>query len=289
MLAERAARLEVDKKEKEAAEKAQRTAEAKARKAAVEEQAPAGSKKSADKTYALMQKKRQQEAREDRERILRRVEDDKVERREREAQRKAEAKAMEDAAKGDGELAPSSSVVPPSSTNNSAHCALQVRLFDGSTIRSRLSSGGSLRANVRPWIDEHQKGDIPYTFKHVLTPLPNKNISISDEEQSLQSQGLTPSATLILVPIQGYTSAYGDGASRGIVSRVASGGYGLVSSGVGLVSGIFGSLLGGGSAEGATESGPTNPNPATSDRTQRAQDRDDQQFYNGNAVRSKIT
>jgi hypothetical protein len=290
MLAERAARLEVDKKEKEAAEKAKRVAEAKARKAAIEEEAPAGTQKSADMKYALMQKKRQQDARAERERILKRVEDDKAERREREAQRKAQAKAKEDTEKGIQTDAPSSIVQPPSAIK-SAQCALQIRLFDGSTIRSRFPSDGSLRANVRPWIDEQQSGDTPYTFKHVLTPLPNKNISISDEEQSLQSQGLTPSATLILVPVQGYTSAYEDGASSSIVSRVASGGYGLVSSSVGLMTGVLGSFLGGGGAasppaqERPADSAPANPNPAVNLRTLRDRDRDDQQFYNGNAVR----
>lgn len=292
MLAERAARLEADRKEKEAAEKAKRIAEVKARKVAMEEEAPVGTQKSADMKYALIQKKRQQDARAERERILKRVEDDKAERREREAQRKAQAKAKEDAEKEDGEPAASNSIIRPTSLNKSSHCALQVRLFDGLTIRSRFPSDDSLRANVRPWIDQQQTGDTPYTFKHVLTPLPNKNISISDEEQSLYSQGLTPSATLILVPVQGYISAYEDGASTGIVSRVASGGYGLVSSGVGLVTGVLGSFLGGGSAatpptqERPADPAPADANPAISVRTLRDRDRDVQQFYNGNAVSS---
>jgi hypothetical protein len=289
MLAERAAHLEVDKKEKEAAEKAKRVAEARVRKAAIEKEAPVGTQKSADMKYALMQKKRQQEARAERERILKRVEDDKAERRERDGQRKAQAKALEDAEKEEGEPVASSSIRPPPSANKSAYCALQVRLFDGSTIRSRFPSNGSLSADVRPWIDEQQAGDTPYTFKHVLTPLQNKNISISEEEQSLQSQGLTPTATLILIPVQGYTSAYEDGASSGIVSRVASGSYGLVSSGVGLITGVLGSFLGSGDGAASTQGRaadptPPNPNPAINVRTLRDRDRDDQQFYNGNAV-----
>jgi hypothetical protein len=287
MLAERAARLEVDKKEKEAAEKAKRVAEARARRAAMEEEAPVGSQKSADMKYALMQKKREQDARAERERILKRVEDDKAERREREAQRKARAKVKEDA-EASVESAPSSSIVPPSITNKSVQCALQIRLFDGSTIRSRFPSNCTLRADIRPWIDGQQSGDTPYTFKHVMTPLPNKNISISDEEHTLYSQGLTPSATLILVPVHGYTSAYEDGASSGIISRIASGGYELVSSGVGLVAGVMGSLLGSGAAtparERSVDPAPANPIPSINVRTLRDRDRDDQQFYNGNAV-----
>ncbi|KAG0650239.1 ubx domain-containing 7 [Hyphodiscus hymeniophilus] len=273
MLAERASRLEVDKKEKEAAEKAQRKAEAKARKAAQEE-GPIDTQRSADRSYASMQKKRQQDARAERERILKRVEDDKAERRERDARRKAEAKAIADAEKEGREPVASSVRVPSMSANKTTHCALQIRLFDGSTIRSRFPSDGSLRADVRPWIDEQQAGDTPYTFKHVLSPLPNKNISISDEEQSLYSQGLAPSATLILVAVQGYTSAY-EG-SGGIVSRVASGGYGLVSSGVGLITGVFGSLLGG-SGAAPTQERPADPalpttSPAIDFRTLRDRD-----------------
>ena len=292
MLIQRAARLKIEKREKDAAEKAKRIDEAKARKVALKEESPVSSQKSADMKYALMQKKRQQEARAERERILKRVEDDKAERREREIQRKAQAKAKEDAEEGKAESASPSSIRVPPSINKFTQCAVQVRLFDGSTIRSRFPSDGSLRADVRPWIDKQQIEDAPYTFKLVLTPLSNKNISISDEEHSLHSQGLIPSATLILIPVEGYTSAYKDGASRGIISRVASSGYGLVSSGVGLVSGILGTFIGGGRGgavapaplESPANSPPTDPNPAINVRTLRDHYPDDQQFYNGNAV-----
>jgi hypothetical protein len=286
LLAEGSARLEAHKREQDAKEKAKRIAEAKARKAALEE-APDDSKKSADMKYALMQKKRQQDAREERARILKRVEDDKAERREREAQRKAQIKAMENSQPSDS-AATTSSIVP-SALSRSHECALQIRLFDGSTIRSRFSSQGSLRADVRPWIDKQQSTDIPYTFKRVLTPLPNKNISISEEEQSLQSQGLAPSATLILVAVNDYTSAYKDSSTTGYVSRALTAGYGLVYSGVGLVTGVLGSILAGGPAQASPAADPTpiQPTPASNInvRTLREQDMvEDHQFYNGNAV-----
>ncbi len=284
LLAERSARLETHKKEQDAKEKAKRAAEAKARREAAEKAEVPGSKSSADLKYAQMQKKRQQEARDERARILKRVEDDKAERREREARRKAATKAL---AEGQPLEFETSSLKQAASTN-AKECAIQIRLFDGSTIRSRFPSSSSLRKDVRPWIDEKQTGDVPYTFKQVLTPLPNKNIETSEEDRSLQSLGLAPSATLILLPVTGYISAY-EG-NTGYVSRGVSAGYSLVSSGVGLVTGILGSLLGGGappqpSAE-ETHAPAVPPGPSINVRTLRDQEsrNDDQQFYNGNAV-----
>jgi hypothetical protein len=232
-----------------------------------------------------MQKKRVQDARDERARILKRVEDDKAERRDRETQRKAEAKAL-----ADGQPLPTgSSSVKQAKSIDSAECALQIRLFDGSTIRSKFPSSGSLRKDVRPWIDEKQTGDQPYNFKQVLTPLPNKDIGTSEEEGTLQSLGLTPSATLILVPITGYTSAYESG--TGLLSRGVSAGYGLVFSAVGMVTGILGNFLGGGATvpteeQHQTRASASNPNPSINVRTLRDQQAsgDEQQFYNGNAV-----
>jgi len=282
LLSERAARLEAQEKEQDAKEKAERIAEAQAKKEELEKAQGGPSKASADKKYALMLKKRQQDAREERARILKRVEDDKAERREREAQRKAEAKA-----KLESQVPPTGAIgfKQPSSTN-SEECALQIRLFDGSTIRSRFPSSGSLRKDTRPWIDEKQPGDVPYTFKHVLTPLPNVNIETSEEERSFRDLGLTPSATLILLPVTEYSSAYAGGGS-GLLWRGVSAGYGLVSSGVGMVTGTLGSFLGGGATptpqQEAAAPAP-NPNPSINVRTLRDQRPDDQQFYNGNAV-----
>lgn len=287
LLSERSARLEAQKKEQERIDKLKREAEARTRKAAMEEGLPSDPKKSADLKYALMQKKRQQDARAERERILKRVEDDKVERRHREALRKAQTVANDpqDAAPATVQA----DKIVSSTQNHSKECAIKIRLFDGSTIGSRFSASGSLRADVRPFIDSQQTPDIPYTFKHVLTPHPNKNISISDEEQTLQSQGLYPSAILILVSIQSYTSAYGDASATGYVTRGISAGYGIVSSGVGLVTGVLGSFLGGGAAAApapADTPAPANtPSSNINVRTLRDADRrEDQQFYNGNAV-----
>jgi UBX domain len=283
---EKKARLEAQKKALKTKDEARRAAEIRARRDEIDVIA---SKSTADKKYAMMQKKRAQDARDERTRILKRVEDDKAERRERDAQRKAEAKAL-----ADGQPLPSGpSSLQQAKSTNSAECALQIRMFDGSTIRNRFSSSASLRRDVRPWVDEKQTGDQPYNFKQVLTPLPNKNIETSEEEGTLQSLGLTPSATLILVPIAAYSSAYEGG--TGLVSRGISAGYGVVSSGLGMVTGLLGGFLGGSAAPAAEElrQAPTsasnpNPNPSINVRTLRDQQpsRDDQQFYNGNAVSS---
>lgn len=233
-----------------------------------------------------MQKKRQQEAREERARILKRVEDDKAARRENEAARKEEARA-----RAEGVSPPSgmSSINPPLA-NASAECAIQIRLFDGSTIRSRFPSQGTLRKDVRPWIDENKEDDnVPYTLKHVSMPGINKTIEASDEERSLQSLGLTPSATLIIIPVTNATNAYEGNSS--IVSRGISAGYGLVSSGLGLASGVLGSLLGTGVALPANERPDLSsvaPENSTNLNIRTFRDhnagRDDQQFYNGNAL-----
>ncbi|KAK0111271.1 hypothetical protein ONS95_001643 [Cadophora gregata] len=293
-LAERSRRLEAQKRSLEAAEKAKKAADAKAKKEAAE----AGNPKAAsEQKYAKLQAQRQKEAREEKARILKRVEDDKAERREKEAQRKREALAkLEGEREADKVVAESSaSALPARGGANAKECAVQVRLFDGSTIRSRFPSTGSLLKDVRPWVDEKQEGGTPYNFKQVLSPLPNKNIEMSEEEHTFTALGLTPSATLILVPVADYTSAYEGGG--GIVSRAASGGFALISSSVGLVTGALGSLLGGSTAPApapsqATSSGPAPPSTAINVRTLRDQrqesKKEDQQFYNGNAVCSSF-
>jgi len=290
VLTERRIRLEAHKKEKDAADKAEKLSQAKARREALQGDAPEGSKKAADMKYALLQKKRQQEAREERARILKRVEDDKAERREREALRKEKARAARsDQPDPDERNEVTSSSLQRSSDSKATECAVQVRLFDGSTIRSRFPTKSTLRGDVRRWIDDKQQdGGVPYNFKQVLTPHPNRNIDISEEEESLQSLGLFPSATLILVPVKGYTSAY-ENDSQGIISRGLSTGYGMLSSGYGLVTGALGSIVGGspqlpqqGTDASSSTTAPTGINVRTfGDQQGRSED---QQLYNGNAL-----
>ena len=304
LLAERRRRLEIDKKEKEAAEKADRKAKADARQAAMT--AAPNSAKAKQANYAHLQRKRQQEAKLEKERILKQIEHDRVERKEKEEQRRALAKAeaetkmaVKDGAGGlvDQQLSGELNNMPRSI--EAKVCAIQVRMFDGSTIRNRFPSDQTLRMGVRPWVDkERLDGDFPYVFKQILAPLPNRTLSISDEEESLQSLRLTPSATLVMVPVGGYTTAYSS--NQGIISKGAAAGYNVVASGAGLVSGALGTLLRiGQSTTGANMSSnhESIPQPVQSShasgqasgtnvRTLGDQhgNQEDHQLYNGNQV-----
>ena len=296
LFADRSRRLEIDQKEKEAAESADRKAKADARQAAI--MSDPNSAKGKQATYAAQQRKRQQEAKLERERILRQIEHDKAERKEKEEQRKALARAdaqeKDDSALADEQL--KNEINRPRPTR-SKECAIQVRMFDGSNIRHKFSSDATLRTDVRSWIDkERLDGDIPYTFKQILTPLPNRTLSITDEEESLQSLGLTPSATLVMVPVQGYTAAYDH---QGLVSRGASTGYNVISGGAGMITGALRTILGLGQATmqtneaqenlaaGDTASETRGAGSSINIRTLRDQreGRDNHQLYNGNQVR----
>ena len=288
LLVDRRRRLEIDKREKDAAEKAERKAKAEARKEAMTVVPDSARAKQA--SYAAQQRKRQQEEKLERERILSQIEHDKSERKVKEERRKAIAKAEPENTDGARELG------SPRSTK-SRECAVQIRLFDGSTIRNRFSPDQTIRGNVRQWIDSIKSDDIPYTFKQVLTPMPNRTLSISEEEENLKSLGFSPSVTLHIVPVHGYTAAYSGGQS--FISRGVSVGYNIMSAGAGIVSGAFGTFLGLGQAttpensiahstrtQGTAEADSTGAETVLNIRTLRDQrnDQDDQQLYNGNQV-----
>lgn len=242
---------------------------------------------------------------------MRQIEADKADRREREERRRAlaRAEAVAEARSSDGadglidkQLANEDTRRQTSARpSSSKDCAVQVRVLDGSTIRSRFPSHQTLRTHVRAWVDEQRSdGDVPYTFKQILAPKPNRAITISEEEESLQDLGLTPSATLVMVPVQGSIAAYGSG-GPGLLSRGFSAGYGLVSGGVGVVTGALGAVLGVGQSPQPANTPPVSSSgdarsllstpPSTAGginvRTLRDQQAagDDHQFYNGNQVR----
>ena len=300
LLADRRARLERQRKDREAAEKAAASANAEARREAAQAQtsdAPIDEKRAREIKYAQQQRKRQQEAREERERVLRLVQHNRAERKEKEERRKSLAKAEAESRAGSEEANMPQVPVP---LNGISGCAIQVRLLDGSTIRSRFSAEQTLRSDVRTWVDS-QRGDddIPYNFRQIMTPHANRVLSISEEEDSLRSIGLTPSATLVLHPIPGATSAYGS-AGPGLLSRGFSAGYGVVASGVGMVASAASTFLGAGptaispSRDSSSAPGQTRPDSTRAGagqglnvRTLRDQEADaeDRQFYNGNQVR----
>ncbi|CAG8982957.1 hypothetical protein HYALB_00003536 [Hymenoscyphus albidus] len=256
-------------------------------------------KKAVDTKYALQRKKELEDARKERERILARVEADKAARR-HEAELRSKSRANVLAHQQEEATKAQSSSNSQSKKPAHRECALQVRMFDGSTIRSKFPSSGTIRADVRKWVDANLEGDVPYNFKQVLTPLPNKDISLNEEEQDFQYLGLTPSATLILVPVKEFTEAYGSGGATGLIYKGASLGLGIVSGGVGLVTGTLGSIFGPGGAnagesaqqqpsgEGSTTSGSAvSGSSRIKVRTLRdqADGQNEQKFYNGNSLR----
>ncbi|BCS05059.1 UBX domain protein [Aspergillus luchuensis] len=206
---------------------------------------------------------------------------------------------------------PSSSVTPKEPATQPAErrppsppkqYRLQVRLFDGSSVRSSFTPTQTIRNDVRPWLDSQMEERSPYNLKHILTPLPNRTLTIADEEQTLAELGLGSSANLVMVPIQSYTEAY-SGAGASLPVRAVSSAYGLVSSAVGTATGLVGSFFGYGTTQSSgSEAAPTASTASSGSndagrrrvnasrgpiiRTLRdAQNEgDDRQFYNGNQL-----
>lgn len=282
ILAERAARLQA---QKEAADRKAKEDRAKAKEKAKAE-AEAGVNSDAARTHKqaeLLKKKRQQEQ-EERKRILQRIEDDREERKMRAAERKSAR--LEEQSTGDvaAALVTSPESKMPSTTRLGEMAAVQVRLFDGSTLRSRFKTASSVR-DLRKWVDENRgDGREPYRFKQVLTPLPNKDIDDTEEDKDLGTLGLAPSSTLVLVPVLKATTAY------------AGGSGGMLGSLFGYIYGLFAWILtfigiGGGrppAARGETSSAQSSAQDAERVRMREMQQsatrRRNQQLYNGNSV-----
>ena len=294
LLDERAKRLDADRKEKDIAEKAERKARAESRQNAMVDAPESAQARQA--SYAQEQRRRQKEQRLERERILAVIENDKKERKEKEDRRRAAAKADAGESLKDEENIPAEPELSKTydyaiSSSNQKNCAIQIRLLDGSTIRHHFPPSSTLHTHVRPWILSEEAvgpgGDPPYTLKQILTPLPNRTISISEEEEPLSSLGLMPSATLVKVPVPRFTDAY-SGGGVGYISRGLNLGYNTFHGGLGFVSGLFGRVLGLGQAV------PYNDEVQESKSSQRrtkeegseglGTGRDPQQFYNGNQV-----
>lgn len=285
ILAERA-KVKAEKEEADRKAQKERKAQEERAKAKGKEKAEDAVDASNDRAHKAAEevRKRRQHDQEERRRILARIEADKAERKLqaalREQHRREESKA-------DGVASsPSTLDKPVAATGvrrSSGMTAVQVRLFDGSTLRSRFKSEVPLK-HVRTWVDENRNdGTQPYTFKQVLTPMPNKTIDATEEDKSVGELGLSPSSTLVLIPVQKYSSAY-DASSPGIVSKM-----------IAFFLGIFYWFLGlftSGETQGTTDA-PANSseNRASSQdrsRIQQFQNQNDrlrdQQLYNGNSV-----
>ncbi|KAH7037118.1 uncharacterized protein B0I36DRAFT_61949 [Microdochium trichocladiopsis] len=281
ILAERAKRLEADKKAKDAKDKAEREARAKARKASDDTGGSAGAQdateqqqqqqqnnqrniKPAERKHAQEVRQQKIQDREHRQRILKRIEDDRRERKEKDAQERqarlllnATSDDTKDAAASAAASIPLTTRLTESTSSgkgkSTAHCNLQVRLFDGSTMRARFPSDSKLGTDVRTWIDEERTdGNAPYTFRIVLTPLPNKAVSKPEEtDETLESLGLAPSATLVLVPVS-YAAAYAANPRGDVLGRLLWPIFMLLGSGFHAIVGILRSLFGGAGGDAAS-------------------------------------
>jgi outer membrane lipoprotein SlyB len=241
--------------------------------------------------YVRMQKEREQKQRDERERIKQQIKNDREERRRREELRNHPQIQTVDGAGSTSATSP----VP-----KSRDIRVQVRTFDGTTLRQTFSPSANITSDIRPWIDSTSSQSVPYNLKLILTPLPNRNIEAAEEEQSLVDLGITKSCTLVMMPVKGYVESYTGSTAGGIVGSAVSGGYSLVTGTAGAVFGGVKSLLGwtgqSGAAENPTtsaaESNQEDSEPSTqsvrvrtlADQRIEAAKKKDQQFYNGNQL-----
>lgn len=324
---ERAQRLEAERRQREAAEKAERIARANARRKEAEE-ATANSndkgkqrataatteereKQQARDAWIYRQKQRKDEAKKERERILGQIESDKQERR---AQKDRAKEVQTTGGAGAFSSIPGadhSQIGPSTLAFSNRPCALQIRLFDGSSIRGKFAPDTTLALAVRTWVKEASPeggADIPYTFRQILAPQPSRSIEVSEEHQTLLDLGLIPNATLVLVPVAGFTNAYSH-ASGGYLSSAwniayncASTASGILGSAISYIPGVGRLYMGGTSdpqessnVEGALMAGsdsapkPENVRVKTlfdqqTEEVKRDRDRDRAaEFYNGNS------
>ncbi|EOA85657.1 uncharacterized protein SETTUDRAFT_177732 [Exserohilum turcica Et28A] len=265
-----------------------------------------------------LRKKKREEA-EELARVKARIEADK-------AARKAEAetrKAERERERNKAAQAPAPPRTITSSRPSQAKTvSLNVRLFDGRTIRSTFPREATLQGQVRSWVDTefsklaqddeniNHKQLPPYYFRHILAPQPSRELSAGDENLSLGDIDLAPSATLVLVPVKGYSEAYSvaEGGAVGLATGLMGTAFNLLASTVDFV----GSAIGYGSSastpgqqrsSGSGQTMASRPSQdtqrdangdgaaGTSDRAgmrvrtlsdQRA--REPQQFYNGNQL-----
>ncbi|KAN0072171.1 hypothetical protein V8E54_009900 [Elaphomyces granulatus] len=244
------------------------------------------------------------QAKEERARVLNQIKQDNEDRKHREELRRLENSANADR----GPTAHQPASRPTTSTSEAESYRLQIRLFDGSSVRASFLPSATIRRDLRPWIDRQRTdGKQPYNLKHVLTPHPSHTISVVEEEQTLKDLELGPTSNLVMVPIPSYTDAYAF-SNASLPMRALSTGYSIILGIVSAVTATIWSLLGYGfgiptsndatSAESSSrqpEDTAGKPQPAASSRnnnirTLRDQqpDRDDTQFYNGNQLTGGI-
>lgn len=235
--------------------------------------------------YIKMQKEREQKAKDERERIKQQIKADREERRHLDQLRKQQESVSEPSAQ-------SSAAAKPKSTQ----IRVQVRTFDGSTLRESFEPSSTIAKDVRPWVDKTSQQTAPYDLKLILTPMPNRNIEAGEEEQSLPDLGIKGSCTLVMVPVQGYVESYTGSGPANLVGSAVSGGYNLLSGTAGALFGGVRSVLGYGqpSQEATQPANIPTPDaanaPASQVRVRSLADqraeaaKREQQFYNGNST-----
>ncbi|KAF2265402.1 hypothetical protein CC78DRAFT_200890 [Lojkania enalia] len=263
-------------------------------------------------------RKKKQEEKDELARIQALIEADKAERKAQALARKAERERERET-----RSSPATSHLPVSSSSKGSLARdvhLNIRLFDGRTIRHVFPRTAKLQDDVRPWVDEQvvaaeeetgtRTRHPPYYFKQIMAPLPSRELSAKDESEMLGDIDLAPSATLILIPIKGFTEAY-TGSGGGIVGGVVGGVTGLVggvfgaaASAVGYVGSTLGAVVGYGasSPESPSSEGANHGRTLAEERVeasasgsasgirvrtladQRVGEDRTQQFYNGNQL-----
>lgn len=249
---ERKARMEQKRAAEEKEEREKRLARERTRRESITAE-PAG-RRSSNTTYLEQQRKRQAAAQEERQRVLRLLENDKIERRQKEAGRRQSLAEGYIGVPGPAakEGIPQNSPTPRPTGNETA---ISFRLLDGSSLKAKFPSLSLLGTDVRQWLDANRNdGDHPYSFLQILAPLPNKQLSISDENSSLNDLGLSPTATLVLVPAQSFTTAYKGGGT--------STETGLLAKAYSMLYGAFTAVLGVGYPARAPPAPPPPPPPA---------------------------
>ena len=241
---------------------------------------PSDTQQSQRVDYIKMQKEREQKAKDERERIKQQIKADREERRRLDQLRKQQETALETGAPAGATAKPKSSQI-----------RVQVRTFDGSTLRQSFEPSSTIAKDVRPWVDEASQQTTPYNLKLILTPMPNRNIEAGEEEQPLPDLGIKGSCTLVMVPVQGYVESYTGSGPANLVGTAVSGGYNLLSGTAGALFDGVRSVLGyiqpgeAASQTANTMSPESNSVRVRSLADQRAEAaKRDQQFYNGNST-----
>lgn len=237
--------------------------------------------------WTRRQRERERQQREERERIKAQIRHDHVERRRQEELRRQPAIGL---TCHDAKNPAVSKLAQP----NSNEVRIQVRTFEGSTLRSSFPKTATISTHVRPWIDSSAQQKTPYNLKIILTPLPTRTIEAAEEGKSLDDLDIIGSCTLVMVPVKGFVDSYAPPGS-GIIGSAVSGSYSLLSGSVGAVIGGVRSVLGFGQVTGE-EPAPSTPKESLSrpssgevrvrtlaDQRDEAQKKDEQ-FYNGNQL-----